>query len=80
MNKLFGTAKKKEEPKPNINAPTLSETSAKVYSDKILRICSNQIMLYRWTKEAKLSMERSRNATKSLQRSRKKWLQPKEQD
>ena len=42
MNKLFGTAKKKEEPKPNINAPTLSETSAKVCSDKILRYCSNE--------------------------------------
>ena len=35
MNKLFGTAKKKEEPKPNINAPTLSETSAKVCAYKI---------------------------------------------
>ena len=33
MNKLFGTSKKKEEPKPaaaNINAPTLGETSAKL--------------------------------------------------
>ena len=30
MDKLFGTKKKKEEPKPNINAPTLAETSAKV--------------------------------------------------
>ena len=53
MNKLFGTAKKKEEPKPNINAPTLGETSAKVCSDKILRNCSNEIMLCRWTKEAR---------------------------
>ena len=80
MNKLFGTAKKKEEPKPNINAPTLSETSAKVSFYKILRYHSNEILLCRWTKEAKLSMEKSRNATKSLQRSRKKWPQPKEQD
>ena len=53
MNKLFGTAKKKEEPKPNINAPTLGETSAKVYFNKILRNCSNEIMLCRWTKEAR---------------------------
>lgn len=32
MNKLFGTSKPKEAPKPatNINAPTLGETSAKV--------------------------------------------------
>ena len=32
MNKLFGTSKKKEEPKPanNINAPTLGETSGKL--------------------------------------------------
>ena len=33
MNKLFGTSKKKEEPKPaatNINAPTLGETSQKM--------------------------------------------------
>ena len=31
MNKLFGTSKpKKEEPKPNINAPTLTETSQRV--------------------------------------------------
>ena len=30
MDKLFGKAKPKEAPKPNVNAPTLGETSAKV--------------------------------------------------
>ena len=30
MNKLFGVSKKKEEPKSNPNAPTLTETSEKL--------------------------------------------------
>ena len=30
MNKLFGASKKKEEPKPNPNAPTLAETSTRL--------------------------------------------------
>jgi len=39
MNKLFGTSKPKEAPKPatNINAPSLGETSAKV-RNKALKI------------------------------------------
>ena len=41
MDKLFGKSKPKEEPKPNVNAPTLGETSAKVcdysFSIKLLK-------------------------------------------
>ena len=43
MDKLFGAKKKKEEPKPNINAPTLGETSAKVRSLKIFFILNRLI-------------------------------------
>ena len=70
MNKLFGSSKpKKEEPKPNINAPTLGETSAKVnkrshkpYDQHFLTLF---LTTYRWTPEARSFKRKLTTAIKS---------------
>ena len=41
MNKLFGASKKKEEPKANPNAPTLTETSEKL--DERGKVVQNKV-------------------------------------
>ena len=83
MNKLFGTAKpKKEEPKSNINAPTLAETSAKVYGLTYNSINSilNFLFMDRWTLEERSSRQKSMIATRSFKRSRSRWPPRRAQD
>ena len=59
MDKLFGTSKKKvEEPKVDINAPTLAETSQRVK----LKL---ELTVYRWIKEAKLCRQRLMSAMRN---------------
>ena len=68
MNKLFGTsAPKKEEPKSNINAPTLTETSAKVcnHTPFLFKIILNPLFIIRWTLEERSFRPKLMTAIKS---------------
>ena len=83
MNKLFGTSKpKKEEPKSNINAPTLTETSAKVcdLTHNPFNSILNFLFMDRWTLEERSSRQKSMIATRSFKRSRNRWPPRKAQD
>ena len=72
MNKLFGASKKKEEPKPNPNAPTLKETSEKLDErGKVVQTkvddCNKQLMAIKEEMRTAKGMKKKQLQQKALQ-------------